>query len=326
MKLLRTLAFVTALTAVPALAAERQAPEVRISDVQLFYRVFDAANGAPSAEALQRDYIEAGTDGVRQFVPQRIVSGEALAKRIAEKRDVYEKARLCMAELPDVRDRVANTLAKLGELLPDAQFPPVTILIGRTNSGGTTGTAGVLIGLEVICNADWLEPNLEDRLVHLIAHEYIHVQQPIVRGDPGHANDRLTVLQTALTEGTADFVGELISGSVSNTHLQRWLAGCDAKVAALLVKEIDSTDLSHWLYNGVGTPEKPGDLGYWAGYRIAKQYYDRATDKAAAVQRLVRLDDAKAIFTESGWANSLPSDRCHWPGRVAAGQSFVRKL
>ncbi|MHB8287617.1 MAG: hypothetical protein ACYDD1_23485, partial [Caulobacteraceae bacterium] len=47
----------------PALA------EVRTDDVRLFYRIYDAANGAPTGLALQRDYIDAGSDGVRQFVP-----------------------------------------------------------------------------------------------------------------------------------------------------------------------------------------------------------------------------------------------------------------
>jgi hypothetical protein len=34
-----------------------------------------------------------------------------------------------------------------------------------------------LIGLEVVCRSDWLQPSIEGRLVHLIAHEYAHVQQ-----------------------------------------------------------------------------------------------------------------------------------------------------
>ena len=49
--------------------------EIRTSDVDLFYRVFDAAHGRPTAEALQHDYIDGGSDAVRQFVPNRIVSG-----------------------------------------------------------------------------------------------------------------------------------------------------------------------------------------------------------------------------------------------------------
>jgi hypothetical protein len=284
----------------PATEAAPRGPEIRISDVQLFYRVYDAAGGAPSAEVLQRDYLDAGTDGVRQFIPDRIISADALARRIAKDRAPYDKARSCMAVLPDVQRRLTTILPKLGQLLPDAQFPPVTILIGRNNSGGTTKKAGVLIGLEKICSADWLEADVSDRLVHLISHEYIHIQQPVTQGDEDSVVKHPLLVST-LMEGVADFGGELISGKVANVQLQQWLAGCDNRIAVDFRREMDGTDVSHWLYNGVGTPERPGDIGYWVGYRIAKQYYARAADKTRAVQELVRLDDAKAILAASGW-------------------------
>jgi len=299
-----TVAVAVALGGEPAFSRTPHVPEIRISDVRLFYRLYDAAAGTPSGAVLQRYYIEGGTDGVRQFVADRIVSGDALANNIAAKRTLYDNARTCAAKLPDVRGRLTTVLARLGTLLPDARFPPVTILIGRGNSGGMTGKAGVLIGLESICGADWLEPALDDRLVHLIAHEYVHIQQPMVQRD--EPNVRHTVLESSLTEGVAEFVGELISGSVSNTQLQRRAAGRDAEFAPAFIRDMDSTDLSLWLYNGVGTQDKPGDLGYWVGYRIARQYYERSADKAGAVRRLVRMDDPKAILAASGWGLESP--------------------
>jgi hypothetical protein len=54
------------------------------------------------------------------------------------------------------------------------------------------------------------------------------------------------------------------------------------------------------------TPEKPGDLGYWVGYRIAKAYYLKATDKRLALKTLLELKDPKAILADSGWT---PGDR-----------------
>jgi len=54
--------------------AEPPAPEISTADVDLFYRVYDAAKGKPSAEALRRDYLDAGSDGLRHFIPHRIIS------------------------------------------------------------------------------------------------------------------------------------------------------------------------------------------------------------------------------------------------------------
>lgn len=272
--------------------------EVRTSDVDLFYHVYDAAGGAPTAEALQRGYLDAGSDGVRQFIPDRILSADALAKTIAAHREIYDKARSCAAALPAVRVRLAEVFAKLATLDPEARFPPVTVLIGRNNSGGTTGASGVLIGLEVACRANHLQPDITDRLVHLIAHEYGHVQQ-FPEGDEDRV--RRSVLVQSLIEGEAELIAELTSGEVSEVYLQRWTQGHERQIGEAFLAEQDSTDLKPWLYNGVGTPEKPGDLGYWVGYCIAKDYYDRARDKRAALKTLLELKDPKGILADSGW-------------------------
>jgi Predicted Zn-dependent protease (DUF2268) len=287
------------------------APEIRISDVELFYRVYDAAGGKPTAEQLQRDYLTPGSAGLHEFLARRIRSAEVLAKKIAQDPAPYEKARECMAALPDVQARLAVVLPKLKQLLPEAKFPPVTILIGRNSAAGIPGEAGVMMGLERACTGDWWEPNVSDRLVHLISHEYIHIQQPDWQNDENGGNSRLNVLAASLSEGVAEFGGELISGSVGEVHLQRWLAGCDSHIAVDFLRDADSLDTSSWLSNGPGTAQRPGDIGYWVGYRIAKAYYARANNKREAFENLIRLDNPKAILRASGWPKSLPGGAAH---------------
>lgn len=290
-------------------------PEIRISDVDLFYRVYDAAKGVPSANTLQIDYLDAGSDGLRQFIPDRIVSAAKLAEAIGKKRDTYERARTCSAELPDVRSRLAAALKKLGEIYPAAKFPPVTMLIGRGNTGGTPGKAGVLIGVETVCGADWMQPDVGDRLVHLIAHEYAHVQQTIVERIEDPTDGTHTVLEVSLGEGIAELIAELTSGSVSNVHLQRYAAGREPEIERAFLADAQKTDLSAWLYDGRGTADRPGDLGYWIGYRIAKQFYERAPDKHAAVRDLIDMTDAPDILKRSGWAERVRA------GNLAQGLS-----
>lgn len=293
---LLVLAGTAALTSVTADA--KPMIEIRTSDVALFYKLYDAAHGAPTAEALQRDYIDAGSDGVRQFIPHRIVSGEHLAAVIAQKRDIYDQARNCLNVLPEVKTRLEAAFHKLASLDPDATFPPVTILIGANNSGGTTGKSGVLVGLEVVCRSNWLQPDLTDRLFYLICHEYGHVEQAADLNDDSAPT---TVLKQSLIEGSAEFVAYLISGGISDAHLQKWTKGRERQIDESFLADAGSSDLSQWLYNGVGTPEHPGDLGYWVGYRIAKAYYMRAPNKRAALKALLELKNPKAILVESGW-------------------------
>jgi hypothetical protein len=75
-----------------------------------------------------------------------------------------------------------------------------------------------------------------------------------------------------------------------------WTRGREQEISAAFREQMHGTDVNKWLYNGVGTSEKPGDLGYWVGYRIAKCYYERAADKEAAVRALVELKDPQEIL------------------------------
>ena len=75
--------------------------------------------------------------------------------------------------------------------------------------------------MEALYTADFLNPNVEDRFVHVISHDVIHSQQlhSAVTRDEGHSLDYI------LAEGIADFIGELISGDVAYSHLRQAVAG-----------------------------------------------------------------------------------------------------
>jgi hypothetical protein len=226
----------------------------------------------------------------------RHVTGEAIAKNLEAHPEVYADAKRCMAVLPKVQARLKLALAKLRELYPEAISPPVTIAVGRGKPVGVgSPDSGVQIGLEALCETKWLNPNLEDRFVHVIAHEYAHVQQMHALVDDDHP----TVLEGSLIEGIAEFVGEMISGDVAYSQFK---TAPPADLKALetdFVADEDKTDLRKWLYNG--TAEKSGDIGYWIGYRIAKSYYQHATDKRQAFREILQMTDPKAFLAKSGW-------------------------
>lgn len=273
-------------------------PQILTQDVDLFYRVYDAAGGHPSEAQLQRDYIDTGSDALHQFAKIRNLSGDTLAKALAKHPEVYIDAKRCVAALGGVRRRLASALGRLGELYPDAKYPPVTILIGRDSTGGTTSAAGVLIGLESMCSFNWMEANVEDRFVHVIAHEYAHVQQPAA-DETEDLNS--TVLFASEIEGGAEFIAEMTCGSVGNARLPIWAKGREKEIETAFVPDEDKTDKADWLYNGPGTPQKPGDLGYWVGYRIVKSYYQHAPNKQVALRDILQVRDAKVFLARSGW-------------------------
>jgi hypothetical protein len=45
--------------------------EIQTEDVERFYRVYEMAGGRPTAEQLQRDYLDLGTAGLRHLIEPR---------------------------------------------------------------------------------------------------------------------------------------------------------------------------------------------------------------------------------------------------------------
>ncbi|MGZ3377587.1 MAG: gliding motility protein GldB-related protein [Phenylobacterium sp.] len=290
------------LTALPAWGA----PRILTEDVTRFYKVYDAAGGHPGVDQLEHDYLARGSDGLHQFAKARNVTAERIADNIEKNPQTYIDARACMAALPGVKRRLAASFDRLAKLYPEAKFPPVTLVIGRGRPVGITDASGVLIGLEALCSATFMNPNLEDRFVHNIAHEYGHIQQSaelqaLNPGDPG-----ATVLMVALIEGAGEFTAELISGDVGNNQHRAWTKGKEAQIERAFVQDEDKTDLSKWFYNGPGDAAHPGDLGYWVGYRIVKAYYQRAADKHQALRDIFNMRDPRAFLAASGWKPTVP--------------------
>ena len=164
--------------------AQSAALEIHTEDVDRFHKIYDAAGGHPTAEQLQRDYLDAGSEGLHQLAKVRNITGVRIADTLTKRPELYSSARRCMAVLPRVRERVDVVLRTLVRLYPQARMPPVTIAVGRGKPVGVgSPVTGLQIGLEALCSAEWMNPNVEDRFVHVIAHEYAHVQQvPGARG------------------------------------------------------------------------------------------------------------------------------------------------
>lgn len=51
--------------------------------------------------------------------------------------------------------------------------------------------------------------------------------------------------------------------------------------------------------------DRPADLGYWMGYRIAHGCYDRASDKTAAIHDMLPIGDFVACVEAGGVAAEL---------------------
>ena len=277
-----------------------------IDDLDRFEALFKAASGELTAEMLQKQYIEPGSPGVEIFTPNRIQNADNLANYITGHREEYSKAiEVCLPAARSAEPEASEALEKVRELLGREDSAPVYILFGAGNSGGTAGMDGLTIGLEVVCRFANTQEEAQATIKEYVAHEVVHVyQQRIWVETERDLSGSFTLLQYALMEGVADFVSYLATGVTPLPEQDREAYGLanEAELWEEFKAEMNVAELGSWMY-GPGKDGRPSDLGYWIGKRISAAYYEQSDDKAAALLKLVSVDDAEEILRESNYMN-----------------------
>lgn len=284
------------------------AAQIVTDDVKRFWAAYDASTPETRAVAFQTHYIDRGTVGLEGFLPQRIVSAEALAQTVEQNARYYLSARESTLRVDAFEPAVRAAFRRLDERYPEAVFPDVYFVIGRMNSGGTTARSALIIGAEMYgltesfpkdalsaWHRDVLAP--PERIPGIVAHELVHYQQPFSFGRP-------SLLAASIREGAADFVAELISGQHINEHVHAWANPREAALWNAFRDRMQEDDYAGWLYDGDSADGRPADLGYWMGYKIVEAFYDRSADKDAALREILRHRDADAFLERSGYGAS----------------------
>jgi uncharacterized protein YjaZ len=176
------------------------------------------------------------------------------------------------------------------------------------NSGGTLTANALLIGSEMYARTattpteemnDWERQVIKgvEVVPHIVTHELIHYQQKYAAS--------ATLLARSMNEGAADYIAELVSGGNINDHLHRYGNERERELWEEFKKEMDAKDVSRWLYQGDQSKDRPADLGYYMGYKIAEAYYKRAADKKQAVKDILQIKDFHQFLAASGYAEKF---------------------
>ena len=256
------------------------------SDVTRFYEAFDQLE--TSTENPFEDYIKKGSPGVKGFIRYRIINADSLYNMVLRRKAGYEKNRNILDGLDRKTKRIRAIYTAMKYWYPDAVFPPIYFVVGRFNSGGTVSEDGLLIGSEMLSDLEGLPG--------LAAHELIHFQQKL--------NEREDLLTAAIAEGSADFIGELISGDMINSAAYQYGEQYEEKLCKEFVLSMYNNDNTDWLYGTSGKDDRPNDLGYWMGYKITEAYFYSQTDKHAAIDSILNFQDVDSFLEASGYLKS----------------------
>lgn len=255
-------------------------------DIDNFWKAFDRFKSDTTTNPFGEGYLETGSQGVKGFIPYRIKSAANLFEVVKRRTAEYENIRSLTLRIAEKEKQCRSTFYALKYWYPEAQFPPVYFVIGAYNSGGTFSEDGIIIGAEKLSGVSGIP--------FIVAHEPIHFQQKNWMENP-------TLLQQSIIEGSADFLGELISGGNVNQKANDYGDSHKEQLCKEFVEKMDGTDYTDWLYSVSGKDGRPNDLGYWVGYKIAQQYFRRAADKKQAVRDILDIKDYKFFLKKSGW-------------------------
>ena len=269
--------------------------QVITSDIDRFWSTVDNYEGELSV-ALDKEYIEKGTEGLKDFTSTQIINAEKLANQYLADKKYYASIRNNSLLTIETKEDIIKYFKVFKSIYPKAKFPDIYFLIGRRNSGGTASKNGLLIGAEV--HTDF------NKYVPTVIHELMHPNQTDIKFLWGSS------LTQAIHEGGADFVASLVLGDSIRMNDETYNYGYQHEKE--LWKEfsnkmhetgkVGKLEQYKWFYGGQAEG-LPMMLGYFIGHQIAKSYYDKMEDKQKAIYRILNNHFSKRFLEDSGYPN-----------------------
>lgn len=281
-------------------------------DIDRFWKAYDHAQRQPdrAVEIYDKEYFDKGSVGLQDYYELKIKDTRLFVQNQEAKKKFYRSIRPNTLRVAAMTAQIRAGFRKMKELYPAAQFPPVYFVIGRFNSGGTASAHGMLIGTDQMSGAPdtprgelslWERNTLGaiETLPDVVAHEQIHYLQK--KGGPA------TLLHGAINEGMADFLAQLTTGRRPTSRYYTYGDAHEKQVWADFKREMNGSNWDNWIANGGAqeTEDKPGDLGYYVGYRICEAYYEEQADKKQAVHDILNISDYPAFLAASRYETKL---------------------
>jgi hypothetical protein len=299
------------------------------SDIHNFWRAFDLASKetdkAKKTEIYQAEYLDKGSAGLQDFLQSRIGSAKALVETVDMLPRYYASVRANTLRVAEMERKIRRSFRKFKKLYPEAVFPDIYFVIGVANTGGTASRNGLIIGTELYGVSaetprdefpalfrnflkDVKDEDLNalvtkalstalkslDRLPSIVAHESCHFNQ--------NYPPQSTVLEKSIQEGSCDLIAELTAGEVINPSIKMYGNQHEATLWRDFDSQMRGKDLSLWMYNSFKIKDRPGDLGYFMGYKITREFYRKSGDKRAAIREILNIHDFAAFFEKSGYS------------------------
>lgn len=286
------------------------------SDIDLFWRMYDNERPLFTRQEIEEQYIRPGSAALALYYRKKIEPGNEMLSLLNSwiDRIYYEDIRETTLSIHDHRPSIIEALHALKRHYPPAVFPRhIVFVMGALNAGGVVLPNGqVVIAAEMFSKTreadtayfpEWLQGTLRSPsdLPVIVLHEMIHVQQRRQALHGTASGGRQSLLERALLEGSAEFITKLILGTFLNKPLLHYGDSREEKIWNEFRSVMHGSDYSRWLYNGGSSADRPADLGYYVGFKIAEHYYRQALNKKEAVREIIEMKNAPSFLEKSGY-------------------------
>ncbi|MFT3823366.1 MAG: DUF2268 domain-containing putative Zn-dependent protease [Chitinophagaceae bacterium] len=284
---------------------------VQTADIDHFWEAFDHLKDchsfSDSVATFQQYYLDRATDGLIEFTEVRDFTAEKFVQQVALYPLFFASIRKNTYEVKKAVPLIEEIFKRFSAIY--ANFKPfkVCFAIGIINTGGTVSNNFILIGTEITTSTQ--DVNLSEfikyhktnkaallsakkdiiqEIRNIVAHESVHTQQ---KSGMDRTATRCRLLYQSIKEGSADFIGAMISSGQINLLAHQYGDQHEGRLWTAFKNELCNENVGNWLYNGDNTAGKPADLGYYIGYKITEAYFNNAGDKKKAIADIIEMAD-----------------------------------
>jgi hypothetical protein len=292
------LLFILGMAGLPAMAQQQNYVTY---DIDNFWKAYDkivgTSDSAQQYRYINEEYIGKASAGLEGMMQVREYTAKSYVDAINSYPKYWASIRNNTLKARSLAEGIGSGIEKLKLLYPALRPANLYFVIGALRSPGTISDGKILIGSELALAdehtitsefpssrdhlKDYFKSNPINNTVFLNVHEYVHTQQKV---------PEYILLYQSIYEGVAEFVAEKATGAISTTPAIAYGKKHEQQVKEKFIKEMFSPYTSNWLYNSRQNVFDTRDLGYYVGYAICENYYNKANDKKRAIKEMIELD------------------------------------
>ena len=272
------------------------AAEIYFTDVEHFAEAYEALSTNPDTLGVLKSlYFDRATPGLTEFIGRHQLTPELLKTAMAASPERYAMIPAFLSNKAEIKNLHANLMREYHNVLPDAMYAPTWLLVGANRGIGQASKVGQLITITRVAD----NPG---KLKKLMVHELSHFQQAMAMGPQKYGelySQENNMLGLCLREGGAEFITSLVLDDITQTKALAYIDENEDELKEKFIRDLEKQDTEFWLWESLDKKDHPGLIGYAMGYKICKAYYDLAEDKDAALQDILRMENAEVFLRSS---------------------------